>query len=165
MGREKSTTRSLRTTLDGDCSDMLSKYSPFQSVIDTGAAVGVKVGVGLLGTEVGVALAGEIGVGDSVGVALATVGRAVGHGSGSGLVVKAGVIIDVAVGAIGVSTRVASRVAVITGARVAVGLAGVKNLKRRYANMHKSTVRTPTRIHRILNRFILQDLLSARDWS
>jgi len=108
LGRVKSTTRSLRTSLDGDCNDTLSKYSPFQSVIVAGVAVGAKVGVGLLGIVVGVALAGGIGVGDGASVALATVGEAVGHGSGSGLVVMVGVTIGVVVGAIGVSTRVAS---------------------------------------------------------
>ena len=151
----------MRITFDGACNDMLSKYSPFQSVIVTDVAVGgtgVRAGVALAGT--GVALAGTgVALAGGIGVALAV---SVGHGSGSGLVVMLGVIIDVAVGAIGVSNRVGSEVAVITGVRVAAGLGGAMNLKRRYANTHKSTAKTPTKTHRILNRFTSQDLLSAR---
>ncbi|MBN1135037.1 MAG: hypothetical protein JXM73_00530 [Anaerolineae bacterium] len=145
-------TRSLRTTFDGDCNDMLSKYSPFQSAIVTGVAVGGAV-VAVGGTGGGVALAGMVGVG--LGVAV---------GQGSGLAVMLAVTTGVAVGMIGVSHRVGSEVALITGVRVIVGLAGVKNLKRRYANTHKSTARTATKIHRILNRFTLQDLLPATAW-
>jgi len=160
----------LRTTFGGGCNDMLSKYSPFQSVIVADVAVGgtgVRVGVGLAGTGVGVALAGGIGVGDCVGVGLDTIGVSnwVGDASGSGLAVMPGVTIDVAVGTIGVSNCVGSEVTVITGVGVATDVAGITTLKRRYSNTHKSTVRTPTINHRILNRFTLQGLLSARAWS
>jgi len=165
LGRVKSTTRSLRTTFDGACNDKLSKYSPFQSVIVADVAVGgtgVRVDVGLAGTGVDVALAGGIGVGGCVGVEL---GMAVGVASGSGLAVMPGVITDVGVGTIGVSDCVGSGVAVIAGVGVTADVAGTMTLKRRYTNTHKSTVRTPTENHRILNRFTLQGLLSARAWS
>jgi hypothetical protein len=98
----------------------------------------------------------------AVGVGL---GMVVGVASSSGLVVMPGVTIGVAVGTIGVSNRVGSEVAVITGVRVAADVAGVMTLKRMYTNTHKSTAITPTKNHRILNRFTLQDLLSARSGS